>query len=67
MSKIVSYSNTESSNTKNINTKKQQHQKRGIHKTDDVKFEKIKKEITAFYAISIPFISPINDFTVSVS
>ena len=48
--KMASYSNTNSSNTKNRNTKKQQQQKAVTHKTADIDgFEKIKKDITAFY------------------
>jgi len=49
--KMASYSNTKSSNTKNRNTKKQQHQKAVIPKIAAAAagFEKIKKDITAFY------------------
>jgi len=48
--KMASYSNTNSSNTNKRNTKKQQHQKAVTSKTDDdVVFEKMKKDITAFY------------------
>ena len=47
--KTASYSNKEGSNTKNRNTKKQQHQKEATHKTDDVGFEKIEKDINTYY------------------
>ena len=46
--KTAYYSNTNCSNTKKINTKKQQQQKEATHKSDDVVFENLKKDIRYF-------------------